>query len=63
MGPARALIYLDVTNLFNRKDLSSPNDIQWYYQFGDPEGEVKDPSVWRQRRTTRFGIELTLSGF
>jgi outer membrane receptor protein involved in Fe transport len=63
VGPARALLYLDITNLFNRKDLSSPNDIQWYYQFGDPEGEVKDPSVWRQRRTTRFGIELTLSGF
>ncbi|RKY34852.1 MAG: hypothetical protein DRP73_05140 [Candidatus Omnitrophota bacterium] len=63
VGHLSILSYVDISNLFNRKDLNSPNDIQWYYQFHDPEGEVKDPTVWRQRRTTRFGIELSLSGF
>ena len=63
VGPARLRLFADVVNLFNRKDLSSPNDTQWYDQFGDPEGEVKDPSVWRTRRLTRIGFELDLPGF
>ncbi len=63
IGPARARFFMDVTNLFDRKDLNSPNDVRWYEQYGDPEGEVKDPTVWNPRRATRFGFEVNLKGF
>ena len=63
VGPAKVRLFMDVTNLFNRKDLNSPADVQWYEQFGDPEGEVKNPAVWRTRRMTRLGFEVNLSGF
>jgi len=62
-GPMNIRIFLDIHNLFNRKNLSSINDVQWYEQFGDPEGEVRDPSVWSQRRNSRIGIELRFKEF
>jgi hypothetical protein len=62
-GPAAIRFFMDIYNLFNRKDLSSFNDVQWYDQFGDPEGEVRDPSVWNPRRQTRIGVEVRLREF
>lgn len=60
VGPLRMRFFMDIHNVFNRKDLSSFNDVNWYTQFGDPEGEVKDPTVYYPRRNTTIGFELKL---
>lgn len=60
-GPVSIRAFMDMNNVFNRKDLVGFNNVDWYTQFGDPEGEVKDPTVWSARRTTRVGIELKIS--
>ncbi|RKZ01559.1 MAG: hypothetical protein DRQ10_01885, partial [Candidatus Hydrothermota bacterium] len=57
-GPVAVRTFLDIYNLFNRKDLTDFSSVDWYEQFHDPEGETKDPRVWSSRRTVRFGIEV-----
>ena len=58
IGPVAFQAFANIYNLFNRRNLLSINDVQWYEQFGDPEGEVRDPTVWSRGRYTRIGIEL-----
>ncbi len=60
-GPVTIRAFMDMNNVFNRKDLLGFNNVEWYEQFNDPEGEVKDPTVWSARRTTRIGIEFKYS--
>jgi hypothetical protein len=54
---------MDIYNVFNRKDLSTFANVEYYEYFDDPEGEEKDPTVWSPRRRTRVGVELRLKGF
>ncbi len=55
--------FVDVNNLFNRKDLISAANIDWYVFFHNPEGETRDPRVWSSRRRTRLGMLLQIKGF
>ncbi len=57
-SPFKIRLFVDVYNLFNKKNLTGFDNVEWYEQFNDPEGEVKNPTVWGARRTTRFGIEI-----
>lgn len=56
-------LFMDIYNVFNFKNLEGIYDEQWYEQFGDPEGEVKDVSVWGERRNTRIGFYFEIGGF
>ncbi len=58
LGPVRIRTFFDVYNLFNVRNLTGFSSVEWYEQFGDPEGEEKTPTVWSARRTVHFGIEL-----
>ncbi len=59
----RGKIYLDITNLFNKKELRTFNDVNSYYVLHEPEGEVKNPTVWYPRRQATLGIQLSIKGF
>ncbi len=61
-GKMNLRLFADVTNLFNRKDLISAANIDWYVFFHDPEGETKDPRVWSAGRRTRVGLMLQIKG-
>ncbi len=63
IGLARIRFFMDMFNVFNRKDLNSFDNVDWYVQFNDPEGERKNPTVWSNRRLTRVGLELKIKGF
>ena len=56
-------IYLDVTNLFNNKELRSFDNVNSYYVLHDPEGEVKNPTVWYPRRRSTLGLQISIKGF
>ncbi len=62
-GKGNLRFFVDVHNLFNRKDLSGFDNVDWYVQFNNPEGEVGNLTVYYPRRTTRVGLEFNLSGF
>lgn len=54
--------FVDVYNVFNRKDLSSFANVEYYEYFNNPEGEERDPTVWSPRRRTRIGVEARFKG-
>lgn len=56
-------VFMDIYNVFNTKNLGGIYDENWYDQFKDPEGEVKDLSVWEPRRQTRIGFFFEIGGF
>ncbi len=56
-------LFVDVYNVFNFRNQTGIYDENWYYQFGDPEGEVKTPTVWSPGRQTRIGFYLKIGGF
>ncbi len=62
-GHGSLQLFLDVYNLLNVRNLNSIADAQWYDQFGDPEGEAKNLTVWGQRRRVRFGFFIKFAGF
>ncbi len=53
-----ARIFTDIYNIWNQHYISGYNDSQYFYYFGDPEGEVRDPTVYNARRVTRVGIQF-----
>lgn len=55
--------FMDIYNVFNRKDLSTFANVEYYEYFNNPEGEERDPTVWSPRRRTRVGVEMRLKGF
>lgn len=55
-------LFMDIYNIFNRKDLSSIANVDYYEYFNNPEGEERDPTVWSPRRTTRVGVEMRVKG-
>ncbi len=59
-GPVYMRGFVDIYNIFNNKQLTGFDNVEWYEQFHDPEGEVKNPTVWSSRRTTRIGIEIQI---
>ncbi len=63
VGKAKIRFFVDILNLTNRRDLSSFEDVNWYVQFHQPEGEVKNPGVYYPGRITRVGLEFKLKGF
>ncbi len=56
-------VFMDISNLFNRKNLLRAANIDWYVFFHNPEGETRDPTVWASRRRTRVGVLLQVKGF
>jgi outer membrane receptor protein involved in Fe transport len=58
IGDNELVLFFDILNAFDKKNLININDIQWYEQYGDPEGRYHDPTVWGYRRRIRTGIEF-----
>ncbi len=56
-------LFMDIYNIFNERNLNDIANVEWYEQFGNPEGEDGTLSVWGQRRTTRIGFFLKVAGF
>jgi len=56
-------LFMDIYNLFNDLNLTDIATVDWYEQFGDPEGEEKSLNVWEPRRTTRIGFFINITGF
>ena len=51
-------LFANIYNLFNNRNITGYNDEQLWYYFRDPEGEVKDPTVYSARRVTRVGFQF-----
>ncbi|MEN3043856.1 MAG: TonB-dependent receptor [Candidatus Hydrothermales bacterium] len=62
-GKGNLQLFVDIYNIFNYRNLVSIEDENWYDQFGDPEGEVKNIGVWSARRQTRIGFYVQIGGF
>ena len=52
------MLFFDILNAFDKTNLNSISDVQWYEQYGDPEGRYHNPMVWGWRRRVRTGIEI-----
>jgi hypothetical protein len=56
MKPIIPVAYFEVTNLFNDMNIVALADAEWYYNFKDPTGQYKNPTVYSSRRTANFGV-------
>jgi len=52
------IVFFDILNAFDKKNLVGINNIEWYEQKDDPEGRYHYPGVWGWRRRIRTGIEF-----
>jgi hypothetical protein len=58
IGTNYLMVFFDILNAFDTKNLNSISDVAWYEQYDDPEGRYHNAFVWGARRRVRTGIEF-----
>jgi outer membrane receptor protein involved in Fe transport len=58
IGPVSGGFFFDILNIFDRRNLISVANIEWYHRYKDPEGSLHYPGVWSYRRRIRSGIQI-----
>lgn len=58
IGNNELMVFFDILNAFDKKNLIEIADVQWYEQTDDPEGRYHNCFVWDWRRRIRTGIEF-----
>jgi len=51
-------LFIETLNLLNRRNVDYISDVDYYERTGDPSGFFKNPDVYSNPRTVRFGVEL-----
>jgi outer membrane receptor protein involved in Fe transport len=58
IGRIRPLLFLDIRNVFDRKNIIAIADEEWYHAMKDPQGKYQNPTVFDRGRLTRLGIKI-----
>ena len=51
-------VFLDIRNVFDRKNTIDIADEEWYNANDDPQGKYGDPTVYDRGRLTRIGVRI-----
>ena len=58
LGNIVPAFYIDVNNLFDRKNTIRIADEEWYFAKDDPQGKYGNPTVFDRGRLTRIGLRI-----